>query len=345
MNAQFYEKEPMKEGFRKRNQGRFMYDNKSDEMMCNVLQLYPNKKQNIFLGKEGEIKRQKLYKKVRDKFSSFVESDNEEFSEFGKGRGKKFFKKVGEKVRETKDKIGKGLKKVGKVVARGTLVMPRAAFLSLVRLNFRGSASRFNLLNEKGKQKLNEKWEKLGGKLDALDRAISKGKGKHPLACGKKCRSKAGKNPQLPNDLESEFVNMEPTTLSAIIASGGAVLTSAVKSIGDKSNYKSQIELAKIEQEIKEAENKEKKIDAQMTPQEQAIADEIIKAQESGFDSVKAIMENPNLTADEKKAALLELQESLGNNKSLFSAKNIVIGAVILSAIGFGLYYMSKNKN
>ncbi|NBX73334.1 MAG: hypothetical protein EBQ89_03445 [Alphaproteobacteria bacterium] len=334
MNAQFYEKEPMKEGFRKRNQGRFMYDNKSDEMMCNVLQLYPNKKQNIFLGKEGEIKRQKLYKKVRDKFSSFAEYENEEFAEFGKGRGKKLFKK-----------IGKGLKKVGRVIARGTLVIPRSAFLSLVRLNFRGSASRFNLLNEKGKQKLNEKWEKLGGKLDALDRAISKGKGKHPLACGKKCRSKAGKNPQLPNDLESEFVNMEPTTLSAIIASGGAVLTSAVKSIGDKSNYKSQIELAKIEQEIKEAENKEKKIDAQMTPQEQAIADEIIKAQESGFDSVKAIMENPNLTADEKKAALLELQESLGNNKSLFSAKNIVIGAVILSAIGFGLYYMSKNKN
>lgn len=325
-----------KEGFKKRNQGRFMYDNKSDEMMCNVLQLYPNKKQNIFVGKEGEERRKQLYKNVRDKFNSFAESDYE-FVDFGRGKGrlKKAFKG-----------IGKGLKKVGRAVKTAALAPARGSFLTLVRLNFRGLASKFNLLNEKGEKKLFDKWEKLGGKKDALQRAIDKGKSKKVMACGKKCRAKAGENPQLPPDSQSDFVNFcaEPATCSAAIAAAATVTATIVKSIGDKSNYKSQIELAKIENDTQKAEEKEKKIDASMTPQEAAIADEIIKAQAGGFDAVKAIMENPNLTAEEKNAALQDLKEDMVDG-GLSTGKKIGIAVGIVALLGIGFYLMNKNKN
>lgn len=323
-----------KEGFKKRNQGRFMYDNKGDEMMCNVLQLYPNKKQNIFVGKEGEERRKQLYKNVRDKFNSFAESDYE-FVDFGRGKGrlKKAFKK-----------IGKGLKKVGRAAKTAALAPARGAFLGLVRLNYRGVATRFNNLTEQGKNKLNSKWERMGGNLSKLEKAIDAGKDKKLLMCGKKCRAKAGKNPQLPSDVDKDFVNFEPTTDAALIAAGGSVLATLTKAVADKSNYKSQIELAKLENDTAKAQEKEKKIDATMTPQEAAIADEIIKAQAGGFDAVKAIMENPNLTAEEKNAALQDLKEDMVDG-GLSMGKKIGIAVGIVALLGIGFYLMNKNKN
>lgn len=322
-----------KEGFQKRNQGRFMYDNKADEMMCNVLQLYPNKRQNIFVNKEGEERRKQLYSKVRDKFNSFAESDDYGYEDFGKGKLKKGLKK-----------IGKGLKKVGRAVKTAALAPARGSFLAVVRLNFRGLATRYNLLNEKGKQKFYAKWEKMGGKTSALERAIDRGKDKPIVVCGKKCRAKAGKNPQLPSDMDKEFVNAMGFDDAAVISAALGVIASMTKAVGDKSNYKSQIELAKLENEKEKAEEKERKIDATMTPQEQAIADEIIKAQAGGFDAVKAIMENPNLTADEKKAALDDLKEDMVDG-GLSMTKKIGIGVGIIALLGLGFYFMNKNKN
>lgn len=323
-----------KEGFKKRNQGRFMYDNKSDEMMCNVLQLYPNKKQNIFVGKEGEERRKQLYNNVRDKFNSFAESDYE-FVDFGRGKGrlKKAFKG-----------IGKGLKKVGRAVKTAALAPARGSFLAVVRLNFRGLATRYNLLNEKGKKKFFEKWEKMGGKVSALERAVDAGKGKPIVMCGKKCRAKAGKNPQLPSDLEKDFVNWTGFDDAAVVSAALSVIAAMTKAVGDKSNYKSQIELAKLENETAKAEEKEKKIDATMTPQEAAIADEIIKAQAGGFDAVKAIMENPNLTAEEKNAALQDLKEDMVDG-GLSTGKKIGIAVGIVALLGIGFYLMNKNQN
>lgn len=322
--------EQPQEGFAKRSNNIFVTDNKSDEMMGNVLELFPHKKQYIFQGKQGEMKRKALYNKVRTKFDMVAEEND--YAEFGKGRRNK---------RNKKDR--KGLKKIGRAIKTAALAPARGAFLGLVRLNFRGSASRFNLLNEQGVKKLYEKWDKLGGKRDALQSAIDAGKGKKTLACGKKCRAKAGKNPQLPTEAQSDFVNFDPATNAALISAGGATLGTMVKVVSDKSNYKSQIELAKIENDTEKADTDEKKIDDTMTPQEKALAEEIIKAQDGSFDAVKAITDNPNLTAEEKMAALQDLKE---DGDSADMNKKIIIGVGVLAVIGLGFYlYKQSNKN
>ena len=315
--------EQPQEGFAKRSNNIFVTDNKSDEMMSNVLELFPHKKQYIFQGKEGQMKRKALYNKVRSKFNMF--SEENEYAEFGKGRNR--------------DK--KGLKKIGRAIKTAALAPARGAFLALARLNFRGSASRFNLLNDQGRKKLFEKWDKLGGKRDALESAIAAGKGKRPLACGKKCRATAGKNPQLPTQAQSDFVSFDPATDAALISAGAGVLGTMVKVVSDKSNYKSQIELAKIENDTAKADADEKKIDDMMSPQEKALADEIIKSQEGSFDAVKAITDNPNLTAEEKMAALRDLKED-GDG---ISNKKILIGVGVLALIGLGFYLYKQNKN
>jgi hypothetical protein len=342
--------EQPREGFAKRSQNIFLTDNKSDEMMANVLELFPNKKQYIFQGKEGEMKKKALYNKVREKFNMVAEQDD--YAEFGKNFGKKVKKglksisinnaKKGLKQVNVKN-IGKGLKKVGRAVKTAALAPARGAFLALVRLNYRGSASRFNLLNEQGRKRLFEKWERLGGKRDAIERAIDAGKGKKMIVCGKKCRAKAGKNPQLPTEAQSDFVNLTGAEISTIVAAGGGVLTATIKAIGDKSNYKSQIELSQLELEQQKLDDNERKIDATMTPQEAALADEIIKAQDSSFDAVKAIVENPNLTAEEKTAALEDLK---GDVVGMSTNKKIIIGVAVLAALGLGFYlYKQSNKN
>jgi len=331
--------EQPREGFAKRSNNIFLTDNKSDEMMANVLELFPQKKQYIFQGKEGAMRKKALYNKVRQKFN--MASDEDGYAEFGKNFGKKL--KKGLKKVSVKN-IGKGLKKVGRAVKTAALAPARGAFLGLVRLNFRGSASRFNLLNEQGKKKLYEKWEKLGGKTDAIQSAIDAGKGKKVLACGKKCRAKAGKNPQLPTEAQSDYANFEPTTDAALISAGGGVLATMVKVVADKSNYKSKIELAKIENDTAKADADEKKVDDMMSPQEKALADEIIKSQEGSFDAIKAITDNPNLTAEEKMAALQDLKDDVDGGLS--TTQKVMIGVGLLALLGLGFYlYKKSNKN
>jgi len=322
--------EQPQQGFTKRSKNIFLTDNKSDEVMANVLELFPKKKQYIFQGKEGDMKKKALYGAVREKFNMMCENDN--YAEFGRGRRNK------EKKRDRK-----GLKKIGRAIKTAALAPARGAFLALVRLNYRGSASRFNLLNEQGRKKLFDKWDKLGGKRDAIEKAIDAGKNKKMIACGKKCRSKAGKNPQLPTEAQSDFVNLSGGEIATIVAAGGGVLTATIKAISNKSNYKSQIELAKIENETAKEDDNERKIDASMTPQEAALANEIIKAQDSSFDAVKAIVENPNLTAEEKKAALEDLKQDVSG---ISTNQTILIGIGVVAALSLGFYlYKQSNKN
>lgn len=318
--------EQPQQGFAKRSKNIFLTDNKSDEMMGNVLDLFPNKQQYIFQGKEGEIKKQTLKNKVREKFNSIIEDDN--YLEFGK---------------RNKNKRRGAFKKIGRAIKTAALAPARGAFLGLVRLNFRASASRFNLLNEQGLKKLYEKWDKLGGKRSALENAIEKGKNKKILACGKKCRASVGKNPQLPKEAQSDFVNFDPTTNAALIAAGGTVLATMIATVSNKSNYKSQIELANIENETAKTDADERKIDDTLTPQEKALAEEIIKSQEGSFDAVKAITENSNLTAEEKTAALEDLkQDGVGIDMNT----KILIGVSVLAALGVAFYlYKQNNKN
>jgi hypothetical protein len=89
----------------------------------------------------------------------------------------------------------------------------REAYLSLVKLNFRGFAYKLDaiingnnptLLNE-----LKEKWRKFGD-WNKLVEAVNKGKVKKPFVCGADCRKKI---------LDTEYSYLEPITASIITAS------------------------------------------------------------------------------------------------------------------------------
>jgi hypothetical protein len=286
-------------------------------------------KTNLFKGEKGGEKKRALRKRVREAFDKMQQA--EEFANAA-GDGK------------LRDKLRGALKKVAKGVATAALAPARGAALGLLRLNFRGNASKLSVVNSRGKDRLEEKWSKLGGNPLSLNLAISTGEKKKPLMCGKKCRAKAGRNPQLPSNAQSDFVNVaggDDAAVVAMISAGGGVVASMVKVVGDKKNVKSQMELARINQEIANAESAEDAVDATMTPQERKIAEEIVKAQESGADPILAIQNNPNLTADEKAEAIRQIREGLDSSDK---KKKIIVGIAILGIAGALAYFLTKKS-
>jgi hypothetical protein len=317
-----------KDNFNKK-EGTFLYDNKNDEVVMNILELYPNAETHFFKGSNGAKKKEQLQKKLR---SVLNEMQGEEYANaFGDG------------FRRFRNKAKDKLKGVGRVIARASLVVPRGAALALIRLNFRGSATRFALLTPQGLQQIEKRWKNLGGKADKLRDAIQAGKGKPLLVCGKKCRSKAGKNPPISNAIKDDFVNTTGVDVAGLIASGGTVVGGLIGLVQGNQNYKNQKDLMLLEAELAKKTAAEKRIDDSMTAQEKALAEEIIKAQEGSYDPIAAIQNNPNLTADEKSAAITEIQsnQSISNDKKM---KIIAGTAIVLGLLGI-IYYSLKNKS
>jgi hypothetical protein len=333
-----------KDNFNKKD-GIFLGDNKQDEMMASVLELYPKQTSFMFMGEEGAKKRGELQKEVRTYFNK-LQDDDEALNASGRRRDRK------------------GLKKVGRTIARASLVIPRGAALALLRVNFRGISTRFELLNSQGEEKIMRKWEDLGGKRDALNRAIKAGKDKPLIMCGKKCRAKAGSNPKLPSDISEEKLNVAgvddagyaatiaagATTLNALLGTIGSALAVAGTTIGvvganenSKKNYKRQSDLMKLEFSLKQKEREENAVDATMTPSEKKIADEVIKAQNSNNDPSIAIKNNANLTADEKAEALKQLDGMQKSNIGIDTNKKFILLGVLIVA-GFLGWQFYKNK-
>lgn len=316
-----------KDNFNK-NKGLQYGDNRQDEMMADVLQLYPNLNLYMLSGEEGKGKRVALQKDVRKYFDKLHQNDD-------------MMNASGKKDR-------KGLRKIGRTIATASLVIPRGSTLLLVKENFRGLAKRFSLLNEEGKKKLFEKWEKLGGNKEKLKKAIEDGKGKRIFVCGKKCRAKAGANPQLPVQSE-EYNSFDPAT-AMVIGSALGVIAALVNVVGGgknaKKNFDNQKELMLLEAQIKEEERKENAIDSTLTPSEKKIADEIIKAQNRSGDPKEAIKNNPNLTADEKAEALKQLGEIEKSTIGIDTWKKYaLVGALLIIAYAGWNYYKNKQQN
>jgi len=296
--------------------GVYRYDDKNDELMMYCLELYP-KESARFFGRDNGAKKKMLQAKLRNAMDKAQEEEMLNAS----GGGRRFFK---------------GL---GRTIARASLVYPRGAALALIRLNFRGAAKRLSLLNEKGKSKVDLKWKDLGGKTDRLNDAIKAGKNKKLFVCGKKCRAKAGANPSL--DVSDEFVNAIDPATAGIITAGAGVVSTLIGVVAQKSSFKNQQELMRLEAELKQQDNQENAIDSAMTPSEKKIADEIIKAQNSGADPIEAIRRNTNLTAEEKEAAIKSLKEMTGSGDT---NKKIIIGGVVVAIIGLIGYYLYSKK-
>jgi hypothetical protein len=329
-----------KDNFNKK-EGILLSDNKQDEMMANVLDLYPKQTSYLLAGEGGAKKRTELQKEVRAYFNKLQDNDT---ALNANGR--------------RKDR--KGLKKVGEVIARGALAVPRGAGLALIRLNFRGFATRFNLLNSEGEDKIMKKWEQMGGKRDKLASAIEAGKDKKIIVCGKKCRAKAGANPKVPINIADEKLNvagaddavevgtiaMGAGTLNALLGVVGTAVGAVGAGVNSKKNYKRQEDLMKLEADLKQKDNEENAIDATMTPSEKKIADEIIKAQNANNDPIQAIKNNTNLTADEKAEAIKQLEGIQKSNIGIDTNKKFILLGVLLIAGYLGWnYYKNQQTN
>ena len=158
----------------------------------------------------------------------------------------------------------------GNILVRGTKVMslavPRGAFLTLVRLNYRGLASRMERakLSEPNIYKsAMQKFVKLGGSESKFKSAINFGKDKKPLVCGKKCQEKKGLNFGGNNDFsqdELDFFEQDPdyaysndggvTLTASIIASASAVLVPIIKVIGQGRMTRLEAEADRQEAEL-----------------------------------------------------------------------------------------------
>jgi hypothetical protein len=266
--------------------------------------------------------------------------------------------------------FGKVFKGIGKAVVKVTLGIPRGSYLLLMRLNYRGIADKNAMAMENPQyadawKKVKAKWEKLGGKVDRLEKAIKEGKNKKPLMCGKKCKSKLANKvgssftgadgsfsyhlnrEKLNSELikmysesrdEESFENVEPTTTSVAVAVSSATAiigTMAGILSGVKAN-KNQEKALKDAQAEEERSNKEwEAMATQKQKEELRLAEEQIKAQTN---PKNAIMNNPDLTTEEKKEALQVLDESLANEDTSKTKKWLTyagIGLVILLGIGF----------
>jgi hypothetical protein len=180
----------------------------------------------------------------------------------------------------------------------------REAYLTLVKINFRGFAYKLdaiingtntNLLNQ-----LKEKWSKWG-EWNKLLEAVNKGKEKKPFVCGAKCRKEV---------LDAtKFYNAEPISTSVVVALlglAGVVVTSL-------SSVVKQGQIGKQQRDAIEASEKQ--------------------GQE----------EFENLPPEEKKA-ILEAEAKLRKEiEGTDNKKYIYIGIGVVGLIGI-IYLITKNK-
>jgi len=220
---------------------------------------------------------------------------------------------------------------VGNAIAVTTMAVPRGAFLSLLAGNYRGIANKLH--ETKNNPTYSAKWERvktlwrrMGGQASTLERTIENGDKRKPLFCGAKCKSKMN------------FSNLEPATVTALIATGGGVLGSIVGVIGNIPLNKAK------EQEIKNAKEIADQEYDRLSDQDKKNFDLAEKQLNDRLDPRKTIINNPNLSAQEKADALKIYDETVGNQSSLQMKQVIVYSLIGLVVIFAGVMIFKKLK-
>jgi len=230
------------------------------------------------------------------------------------------------------------IKKVGRAIKVGALVVPRASFLSLMMINFRGFAWKFNevMTNPKLSKKLaqlKEKWNKLGGNWNnnKFQNAINRGKGKKPFFCGKKCKKKlADANVKRAFDGNIEFYNaggVDDVAVgvwiglgASVIGALGGIASSVITKKGKEAEIKAQKDIA--EKELATLSESEKR--------RIALAEK--KLIQEG-DPIRQIQNNPNLTAQQKADAIAQVQEATEKTNTSNLKKYALYGGLALVGI------------
>ena len=248
-----------------------------------------------------------------------------------------------------RDKLKDVVKNVAKGIGRGVVVgamsIPRASYLSLIALNYRGNAYKIKAIAnlENGtpasvKESLKKKWYKLGGNWDALVKSAMNGAKKKPFFCGKKCkksladkkykRSSFNGGEVLDFDIYSDFgTGVAETGVAVWIGLASAVI-GALSGIIIKAqeNKQQKLEIASSEK-LAEQENK-----TLSEADKRAYEVEMAKLSKE-VDPKVLITNNPNLTPQEKTMALTQLDEATTKETSQNFKKYALYGGIAIIGI------------
>ena len=311
--------------------------------------------------KKQGMSRKEARKKARKEARAEIPRDT--LKETAKKSWKKT-KKIAKKVGKAVGKVGKA---VGKVVMKGAMFVPRQAGRGLVQLNYRGIAEKLKKGQEqkKYKDKIKKKWTGMGGSMKSLNKAINKGANKKPLLCGVKCKQKLHDKvkanftgfdgePMLDKDKLYALLNEglgysgfspDPATLTMISTGAGVVGTLAGVVSGIKASKQNQeaidnqkeLDDAQLqlmdEGQKKEFELMEKKINAELSPEQQ-------------------IMSNPDLTPQEKVEAVAQVREVMGNTMpqpesdsgKIFGLPKMAVILGGVAVVGLGIFAMTRRN-
>jgi hypothetical protein len=251
-----------------------------------------------------------------------------------------------DKLKDVASNLAKG---VGRGVVVGALAIPRASYLSLLALNFRGNAYKVMAIVNKDNgntdallQELKKKWYKLGGDWDALVKAGTNGAKKKPLFCGKKCKkalaekgykkSFNGLDEVLDFQVYSNVAGGDDIAIGTWIGLGSAVLGSVGTITAKAIESKAQKEEIASAERIAEQENK-------TLSEADKRAYEIEMAKLSGDADPKVLItNNPQLSSAEKKEALKQLDEATTKETSQNFKKYALYGGLAI----IGIFVISK---
>mgnify|MGYP003148247148 CR=1 FL=1 len=300
--------------------------------------------QNNFVDMESDEDFDNLFtkksrKKLKKKFKKIGSGIKKTAGKVGKGI-KKAGKGIVKGVKKVGKAVGKGIKKVANVIKSATLFVPRQAARGLIALNYRGMAYKLNWVNEndpKKMKKINDKWKKLGGTTKALRGAYRAGYKKKALFCGAKCKKKMAKqtakkssfnadgsfnisNYQLDKNKLYDILRNDmlyandggAISVPVSVALGSAVigaLATYLSSVPQNKALKEQVKNQKKrdEEEIKlmakQQKTNEEKIKRELDIVEKKVTDEL--------NPINQIVNNPNLSPEEKEEAIKQVNKAL----------------------------------
>jgi hypothetical protein len=293
---------------------------------------------------------------VDDSYDNFLTKKSRERNERKKelrdeGKSRKDARKQA-KEEIPKDKLKDIAKNVGKGIGRGIVVgalsIPRASYLSLLALNFRGNAYKIKAIAnlENGtpasvKEELQKKWYKLGGDWDALVKSAMNGAKRKPFFCGKKCKKelidknykKSSFNGEVldfdtfsyPTGVEEVGVGVWIGLASSVIGALSGIIIKGQEGKQQKREIESVEKLA--EQENKTLSEADKRAyDLEMAKLNKEVDPKVL------------ITNNPNLTPQEKTMALTQLDEATTKETSQNFKKYALYGGIAI----IGIFAISK---
>lgn len=252
--------------------------------------------------------------------------------------------------KEAMVQVGRG--KLGKGVLKVSLAPMRGAFLSLLLLNFRGIATKIMAVERNQpelKKRLKSQWEnQFGGSYDELIKAAQKAENKKPFFCGKQCKLKVVEQTKssfngvsdfgVEGTIYDDFSYTDPVLIGGLVSLAGTV----VAAIGSTVNQ-AQVNKGK-KMEIEAAERMAEKELATLTANQKAQIDAAERRLQAEADPKKAILNNPDLSTEEKKSAIELLEKTETSESSRSINRVLMIGIPVLLVVGLGFYFVTRKK-